>query len=95
LVSSGNIKGNAKIEETIPAGYVATVIESKGASFNFENNKVEFFWMKLPEQKNIEISYKLVPMPNKPAEPAITGKLVYMSDGRQITVPVHQISSKN
>jgi hypothetical protein len=91
LVSSGSIPSAAKIEEIIPAGYFPGLIDSKNATFTFENNKVEFIWKKMPDQKNFEISYKLVPLKANTPIPVISGRLLYFSQGKDYPVPIYEI----
>ncbi len=82
LLSRGLATSAARIEEQIPAGYKANLLESQSASFSFDNGKVEFYWSKLPEQKNFEISYKLVPVSFNPQLPVITGSFLYLLNGQ-------------
>ncbi len=93
LVSRGAIQSAAKIEETIPFGYNANLIDSKGATFAFENNKVEFIWRKMPNVKNFEISYRLTPNNVNVQAPAITGKFVYLIGGSLQNTPVQQVDN--
>ena len=78
LVSRGSIISAAKIEENIPSGYKAQVINPKGASFAQEGTKVLFVWPKLPMQKNFEIIYKLKPNKLNPEIPIINGDFNYL-----------------
>ncbi len=82
LVSRGIVKSAAKIEEQIPEGYKASLIESGNASFSFDRQKVEFIWNKLPEEKNFEISYKLTPISFNPQLPKINGSFMYLGGGQ-------------
>ena len=93
LVSFGNVQDNVRIEENLPYGYSAGPLDGKGATFLSENNKAEFIWKKLPDQKNIEISYKLIPVTSNRIEPALSGNLIYFIDGRQLVVPVQQVNT--
>jgi len=90
LVSLGNIQGKSKIEEYIPSGFTASMIDCKGALFTFDNNKVEMIWNKMPAQKNFEISYKIVPNPNNSTRLILTGRMVYISDGISYTLPIQE-----
>ena len=77
LISRGAVLSAAKIIENIPKGYKAELINSKGASFVQENEKVMFVWPKLPVQKNFEVIYKLKPNSLNPAIPIINGIFNY------------------
>ncbi|MBN1251880.1 MAG: hypothetical protein JXR51_10570 [Bacteroidales bacterium] len=85
LVSRGTIMSAAKIEENIPDGYKAEVINSKGASFAQEDKKVLFVWANLPLEKNFEVIYKLKANKINPQLPIIEGDFNYL-DGSQLFV---------
>ena len=68
----------AKIEETIPAGYIFEEAESHRAIVSFGSSQVKYIWMKLPEEKEFMISYKLIPKSGERQEAMkITGILSY------------------
>jgi len=93
-VSLGNIEGNARIKESIPAGYIATMIDGKGAAFSSENNTLQFFWTRLPSEKNFEISYKLSGVTKRGGSPSVSGNMIYLQNGKYVSVPVYQVSTK-
>jgi hypothetical protein len=94
LVSRGIVKSAAKIEENIPAGYKASLVETGNANFSFERQKVSFIWNKLPIQKNFEISYKLTPISFSPDLPKINGSFMYLASGQLQTAKITEIDSK-
>lgn len=91
LVSRGNIQSAAKIEEKIPNGYTAQLIEGKTATFTFENNKAEFIWKKMPADKNFEISYKISPNKVNPDLPVISGNFNYLIGGSFQTTAIKEV----
>ncbi len=91
LVSRGIVKSAAKIEEKIPKGYKASLMESGNSSFSFDRQKVEFIWNKLPLAKNFEISYKLAPISFNPKLPRIEGSFMYLGDGQLQTSKIIEI----
>jgi hypothetical protein len=93
LLSRGLATSAARIEEQIPTGYKANLLESQSASFSFDNGKVEFYWSKLPEQKNFEISYKLVPVSFNPQLPVITGSFLYLLNGQLQKTKIIEINA--
>lgn len=93
LVSRGIVKSAAKIEENIPAGYKASLVETGNANFSFERQKVSFIWNKLPIQKNFEISYKLIPISFSPDLPKINGSFMYLAGGQLQTAKITEIDS--
>jgi hypothetical protein len=91
LVSRGNIQSAAKIEEKIPNGYVAQVIDGKTAAFTFDNNKALFIWKKMPTDKNFEISYKISLNQVNPELPVITGNFTYLIGGSFQTTVIKEV----
>ncbi len=91
LVSRGLASTAARIEEQIPQGYKAVLQESKSAVFSYENGKVEFYWNKLPEEKNFEIAYKLVPVSFNPQLPKLSGSFLYLINGQIQKTPIIEI----
>lgn len=81
LVSRGNVQSMAKIQEKIPAGFNAQLIDGKSATFSFENSRVEFIWKKMPADRNFEVSYKLFPVKSNQELSSITGNFDYLLGG--------------
>lgn len=94
LVSKGEAKGTAKIEEKIPQDYIAKVISAKGASFGHKNNKVIFLWSELPKQKNFEIIYKLIPSTSNLNIPTINGYFNYLRGNQLVKKEIVEINNK-
>lgn len=61
LLDKGKATKYAKLEETIPDGYTAEPIETRGGVFDYSNGKVKFLWLELPSQPRFLISYRLKP----------------------------------
>jgi len=91
LVSRGNIQSSAKIEEKLPNGYTAQLIDGKTSTFTFENNKVGFIWKKMPTEKNFEVSYKISPNNVNPQLPIINGNFNYLIGGDIQSTPIKEI----
>lgn len=62
LVSRGNADKFAKIEEDIPAGYVAEAASTRDAIFTFKDQKAKFLWMNLPPEPRFVVNYRLSPV---------------------------------
>jgi cell division septation protein DedD len=82
----------AKIEETLPPGYLFEEVESKGGIVSYAASTVKFIWMKLPETSEFEVEYRLVPKQNEPqGEMVIDGMLTYTSGNDNKLVEVKQM----
>ncbi|HHJ10156.1 MAG TPA: hypothetical protein ENK25_04605 [Bacteroidetes bacterium] len=94
LVKRGFVKKLARVEETIPSGYIAENIDGKGSIFSYRSGKLKFIWMTMPEDTILVVAYKLVPMDkNVPEPPLVTGTFSYMLNDRpvsKIIIPVQE-----
>ena len=85
LINRDEVQKFAKIEETIPKGYIAASIDAKGGIFTYSNQMAKFIWMDLPAEPFFTVSYKLIPedgvTPN-PASMNLTGLFSYMINER-------------
>jgi hypothetical protein len=70
----------AKIEETIPAGYIFEEVSSNDGLVSHAASTVKFIWMSLPAQAEFEVVYRLVPKQGEPqGNMVIDGLLTYTS----------------
>jgi hypothetical protein len=70
----------AKVEETIPSGYLFEEVRASEGIVSHAASTVKFIWMKMPEQSEFEVVYRLVPKQNEPqGNMLIEGLLTYTS----------------
>ena len=55
----------AKVEESIPSGYMFEEVNSNEGIVSHAASTVKFIWMKMPEQSEFEVVYRLVPKQNE------------------------------
>ncbi len=68
----------AKVEETIPSGYMFEEVNSSEGIVSPAASSVKFIWMTLPEESEFEIVYRLVPKQNEPqGNMLVEGLLTY------------------
>lgn len=68
----------AKVEETIPSGYMFEELNSGEGIVSHAASTVKFIWMKMPGQPEFEVKYMLVPIQNEPqSNMYIEGLLTY------------------
>jgi LysM repeat protein len=58
-IEKGDIAGFSKIQQELPYGFKASLIEANNASFSFSNNKVKFIWLELPKDNKFTVSYNV------------------------------------
>jgi hypothetical protein len=91
LVYKRDMNKFAKIEEQIPPGFQAVVVESKEGLFTFKEGVAKYVWMNLPSERGFTVSYRLIPENSKSIEDLkISGALSYILEGRNISVEIVQ-----
>ncbi|MDR1155910.1 MAG: SPOR domain-containing protein [Bacteroidales bacterium] len=88
LVNKDAIQKFAKIEETVPSGYTAASIDSKGGIFTFKDQVAKFIWMDLPVDPYFTVTYKLIPEEGVTADPSsmhLAGVFSYMINDRTLS----------
>jgi len=58
-ISKSELNSFARLQQDLPGGITAEVIQADNAEFKFEDQKVKFIWLKMPEDESVELSYKL------------------------------------
>lgn len=82
----------AKIEESVPSGYLFEEVSSSDGIVSHASSTVKFIWMKLPGTSEFEVSYKLVPKANETqGEMTITGELTYTSGNENKTSAIKEM----
>lgn len=91
LLDKGKANKYAKLEETIPQGYTAEVLETRGGVFDYSNGKVKFLWLDLPNQARFLVSYRLKPKAKQAdiKELSITGYFAFMIED---ATEIHEVA---
>lgn len=71
----------AKVEESIPSGYLFERVNSNEGMVSDAASTVKFIWMKLPEQSEFEVIYRLVPKQGEPQGNMLIEGLFTYTDG--------------
>ena len=97
LINRDAVQKFAKIEETVPEGYIAASIDSKDGIFSFANQTAKFIWMDLPAEPYFTVTYKLIPeegvIPN-PESIHIAGVFSYMINERTFSSDIVEREEK-
>jgi len=88
LVDKEKLSSFAKIEETIPPGYIAVAEEKNGAIFTFRDGMAKFLWMNLPSSQEFTVSYRLSSESGHTAGLKMNGTFSYIEDNKTHSVPV-------
>jgi len=60
LITKDDVSGFARFQQILPEGVTAELVDDGGGEFIFERQRVAFIWLRLPEQDQIKVSYRLV-----------------------------------
>ncbi|MDR1172878.1 MAG: hypothetical protein LBL24_10520 [Bacteroidales bacterium] len=88
LVNKDAIQKFAKIEETVPSGYTAANVDSKGGIFTYKDQVAKFIWMDLPADPYFTVTYKLIPEEDVTVDPSsmhLAGVFSYMINDRTLS----------
>jgi len=55
----GSAESFARFQQELPRGLTAQVIDQSTANFAFEDQKVKFIWLNLPQEKEFKIAYRI------------------------------------
>jgi len=83
-----DLSGFCRFQQELPAGFTATSISTSNADFTFKDQKVRFIWLKLPDEENITISYKISCDERLKGSFNLTGKFSYIEDNERKSVDV-------
>ncbi len=93
-IKKESIKGFAKVQEKVPAGFMAVGQKTDGSSFSFSSadHVAKFIWTSLPAQEEIIISYKIMPKQGSTIEkPAsIEGEFSYLENQQSKTYTIQK-----
>jgi hypothetical protein len=87
-INKGSVAGFAKLQDELPDGLTATAIETKSASFSFENKKAKFIWMSLPADAQFKVSYKITADAKASGAKTTTGNFFYIEGNDTKKIPI-------
>lgn len=90
-----DIKGFAKFQEILPAGYTAKGGKTNGSSFSVSDGKAKFVWVSLPTDEELQISYTLVKETSDSKEVRLDGEFSYLENDqtKKIKLPADLITA--
>lgn len=95
LINNPSGSKYAKIEETIPSGYLFEEVNSNEGIVSPAASSVKFIWMTLPAQPEFEILYRLVPNQNEPqGNMLVEGLLTYTVENENRVVEIMEMDIK-
>ncbi len=94
-IKKPGIKGFAKFQEILPAGYNARQGKTNGSSFSVSDGKAKFVWVSLPAEDELLISYTLVKEGTENQDARMEGEFSYLENDqtKKIKLPFDVISA--
>lgn len=95
-IKKPGIKGFAKYQEVLPAGYNAKGVKTNGSSFSVSDGKAKFVWVSLPPEDEMIISYVLEKSESASADAKLeNGEFSYLESDqtKKIKMPVESIKA--
>lgn len=83
-----NINGVARLLENVPQGMSIKYAKSETGNVAFENNQVKFIWMKVPESKEVTVTYTMASTVKPVGKQTINGKFSYVENNQSKSVPL-------
>ncbi|MDD4383731.1 MAG: hypothetical protein PHD06_00990 [Bacteroidales bacterium] len=59
ILKKKGIESFARFQQELPRGLTAQVVDNPNANFAFEDQKVKFIWLRLPQDDEMKISYRV------------------------------------
>lgn len=89
-INKDGVGGFAKVQQTLPQGFVAEVVDSKGATFSFKDNIVKFIWMALPSENEFKVTYKLKTTESITGDFTIGGKFSFIDNNERKNIEIKE-----
>lgn len=89
-INKDGVGGFAKVQQTLPQGFVAEVVDSKGATFSFKDNIVKFIWMALPSENEFKVTYKLKTTESTTGDFTIGGKFSFIDNNERKNIEIKE-----
>ncbi len=86
--NTAGLKGFAKLEDVIPMGFNVKLVQSKGSSFSFINQKVRILWLEMPTTPIFSCSYKIIKAEADANSIDLEGLFSYLNDGKGVSVQI-------
>jgi cell division septation protein DedD len=90
-IKKGGVKGFAKYQEVLPAGYNAKGDKLYGSSFSVSDGKLKFVWVSLPTDEELVVSYVLEKTASASADAKLdNGEFSYLENdqSKKVKMPI-------
>lgn len=82
-LDKGDISNFAKLQLNFPEGFTAELLEGKGGTFTFYDQKMKLIWISLPSDPKFNVKVKVTTEKSIAGDFNINGKISYVIDGER------------
>ncbi len=79
----GDLKDYSRFSQDLPSGFTATNVLSPNADFTFADQRIRIIWLKLPDEKEIQVKYAVDVHERLSGELKLTGTFAYVYEGER------------
>lgn len=92
VIEKGDVGGFAKLQQVLPPGFSAEVIDAQGATFSSKKSYVKFIWVELPLASEFTVKYRVTAQKGTAGEFLIAGVFSYLFNNERADVDIEASS---
>ncbi len=82
-ITKGDLTGFAKLQQDIPEGFKAEMINSKSGTFSVKDDVLKIIWISLPAEETFEVTYLLTAVSPQAGSYELAGKFSYIEQNER------------
>jgi hypothetical protein len=87
-IQKGQLESFSRLQQSLPAGLTAFSYQTSNADFSFEDKRVRLIWMRLPQQQEFSVAYRIKVDERLKGNFTIEGKFSYIDENERKSVSV-------
>lgn len=91
-MNKGDLDGFSRFQQNIPAGLVASPVASSNADFSFSEKRVRFIWLRIPENDEITVRYRVKVDERLKGTFTLDGKFSYIDNNERKSVDIQPVA---
>jgi hypothetical protein len=91
-LNKGDLEGFSRFQQSIPAGLTATPVASSNADFSFTEKRVRLIWLRIPENDEITVSYRIKVDERLKGTFSLAGKFSYIENNERKSVDIEPVA---
>jgi hypothetical protein len=88
-VNKSELASFSRLQQNLPAGLTATSENTSNADFTFKDKKARFIWLRMPDEQQFTITYKVKVDPRLKGLFNIEGKFSYIEENERRSISVN------